>query len=122
MPFEEQHILAEMHGPLRARVLCQIGAQARPDIPILQVGLPSLPRADTHRSQAGRVAGRAHRVAAGVRHGGRDARWDAARWEKTRQILKGDKDKRRDSLGWQGTCFVQNSKIFYTSFKLEFSS
>jgi hypothetical protein len=36
-PFEEQRILAELHGPLRSRVLAQIGAQARPDIPILQV-------------------------------------------------------------------------------------
>ncbi len=40
-PCEEQRILAELHGPLRARVLAQIGAQARPDIPILQVLIAS---------------------------------------------------------------------------------
>lgn len=37
MPFEEKNILSELHGPLRAQVLGQIGAQARRDIPILQV-------------------------------------------------------------------------------------
>jgi hypothetical protein len=37
VPFEEKNILSELHGPLRAQVLGQIGAQARRDIPILQV-------------------------------------------------------------------------------------
>jgi hypothetical protein len=37
MLFDEHRVLADVHGPLRARLLRQIGARLREDVPILQV-------------------------------------------------------------------------------------
>ncbi len=39
--FEELLILGDVHGPLRVRLLQQIGARLRVELPILQVSNPS---------------------------------------------------------------------------------
>ena len=38
--FDERGFLRDVHGPLRARILRHVGAQIRPQLPILQANAP----------------------------------------------------------------------------------
>jgi hypothetical protein len=39
--FDELGLLRDVHGPLRAKILRYVGAQIRPQLPILQATVPS---------------------------------------------------------------------------------
>ena len=53
--FDEIGLLRDVHGPLRARILRHVGAQIRPQLPMLQARAPTLRCSTAVRSGSGQA-------------------------------------------------------------------